>query len=360
MKISDTIDKVLQNIKKYDPSKIKFSIPGERTITTDQEWIWSAYQSIEELTVIDSRNYPTLLEFVYYLTDAASSHCTGQIFYKGEQGELYTNILGNFYINDYNKMTKLSHEIEKRVRANRCYFTSIYFGIYGYDWGHQNLILLIYDKKLNKIRVAVYDPHGSYVDKKIQDVSNKFVDALVQVNSSFMKINRTDLSPKLGMQIYSCERVGFCIMYSLLWLYCVISVTKTFNNRITINQIKYIDEYLIWKIMETDGMESTMLQFSTFIILKYIENLQPKSLRHLHIFINKKMPKTIKEIMTEKPKFKKAKKKLTKKQRNRLERLAMEETIRKINGSECESDNDCMSDHCVDGICQDYDYGDYL
>ena len=97
------------NINKYDTSSLEYIIPGTRTMITDDEWIWSIYQTIATQHKTLPQVFPSLLRTVYYILDATKSHCTGWFAIKGTT--VLTETYGEF---GNNSVASTNHTLKRK------------------------------------------------------------------------------------------------------------------------------------------------------------------------------------------------------------------------------------------------------
>ena len=227
----------------------------------------------------------------------------------------------------------------------------------GSIFGHQNILVIF--KKDNKIHISVYDPHGTNDVKKIHAVSEKFLTRIRNIYPDTIVISpRVTVSCPIGLQRYAKDRFGWCMIFSLFWLYCVLYISSKTDNGVTMDNIYLVEKIILKYAKSPELLYSMTIKFAIYLINSYLElvkNTDPE--------YNKILSNTIETIIgdtdniKETP-YKKPKSESTVKERTvylkQVTKSGSRKSNRKQDGSDCENDVDCLSDICKSNKCISY------
>lgn len=236
--------------------------------------------------------------------------------------------------------------------------------------GHQT-ILFSYVREDKRIYFTHYDPNGTLGDdSSLSTGIEKFIRSIIFMLE--LKGYKATLIPSVATSCYigpqqageKYDKQGFCVMYSLFWLYCVVSIMA----KVDLNKIKNfpkllgsVDRFLIFN---TERLHSVLINFTKFLSNGYIESQDEPYRKYLtenierliiidqlgddqHAGYLPRNPETPipSEFIAQRDEDKR---------RAQIERRATRKTTRKRPGSPCKTDRECFSDQCIDNVCSDF------
>jgi hypothetical protein len=357
--VKEVVDETA-NINLYKGGKI--SLPSTDVKLSPEKYIWLMYQAVDNMSIENNKTYPNMIELLFYITSSTNQHCTGTINFYYDSMELGLETSPRFKIKDNNKFTDkftdFVGEFAKRVRESNCPFTSLSVILSWDNNAHANILLAFKDKDSNKIFLVLYDPHGSKLDSSIRKTSNALLKSIKECDSNFVVLSRKNISCPIGQQSYANDTMGYCVMFSLFWLYCVLKISKKSNYQIDINNIKYIEKSIIRNTSSSRGLTkkpslwNTILNFSMFLSNEYIGLLSKNPdfyVSYINSFLvhyNYEYEKTLPYLYDDES--------LTKEEIKSIERTSSGKTKRKVDYEKCKNDNDCLSGNCKKNICVPY------
>lgn len=303
MELKQCIDKVFDSQQKIDPLKSHIFYDKDNIMSmTRWNYIWILYQTINSFSDIYNP-YPSLIETVYSMAlkteEKVNKSCTGQITIspapyfniKTESGGFFSYVEAN---DEFNKFA-----IEFVDRVEKCKFTSLIINYDEYkehnpevteDKGHVNA-LLIYNNK-EDIHIALYEPHGSscmehndFCQSKVEHI-NLFLLQLKNILESRKLIiieypnvtlhPRTSISRLQGIQPSLREnkttRVGYCLMYSLFWIYLVLHCFDTIKDKDITTTLTQVEKLVLNK-RDITQIEFAITGFAVSVYNRYMENI---------------------------------------------------------------------------------------
>lgn len=346
-----------------------------KTINRRSERLFREYRwkKIEE----EPTHVPTLNEIVYHLVFGGdmNSMCTGNILIRYDKILTYTQ--GGFRI-DSPKFRTFCKEFLKRLKEG-CKFNSLELSIFN-PHGHAN-VLFTYRTESGKIYLALYEPGGSKKHRFHLNV-DKIMNGIVQsAPDVFVLLPRYEVSCPIGMQERSeRHKGGYCIIYSLFWMYCLLSVIKELDRlgiNVELTRSKKDLSSLIGSIepsifstargKDPELLFNTVMNFAIKVINTYFETTNltrnPKAYEEFNqiaesqfdeVYFNDFDEENEEESEVNRVDDDKMKWRTTRTKRQ-IEKTGIDESKRKEDGLECERDDDCLSDYCNDGVCQPYD-----
>jgi hypothetical protein len=252
----------------------------------------------------------------------------------------FNNRNSKVYYNSNSKYSRLEvqlTDINKVLEKHGLFFLSVTFLSMNSSFGHENSLLFY--KKGDDIEIFPYEPHGSKETAVIHKISDPFFKIIKnKLGKNVILKSREDSCP-IGLQDYTEDKSGFCVMFSLLWLYSLMRCFKEIKNFST-NDIANIEKFYIYASSEKypskriDCLRTFVAKFGTFMIDEYIKKY------NLSEYIDRMIEKEVLERGKKVPN-------------------------RKYVGLRCNHDYECSSDicfHCKTEPCKDYMkmiYGDY-
>lgn len=346
------------------------TVPDSETKVSQNDFIWAAYQSIETLTEQYPKKYPGLIELVYFLTYSNYQFCTGRVDYTNNNNlSLLKTESGIYRVFDdktkkhTNEFKKFGAEFLKRIRNTPCPFTTLFFGISNIQGdpdkhqSHQNIIIIFKDEE--KIHLSVYDPHGSQYYSEIQKAADNFLIQLRDLYPDIFVISpRVTVSCPIGLQAYANDDFGYCVVFSLFWLYCVLYISSKSNNGLNLNNIHFVEKFMIFYAKKPKKLFNMTIKFSIYLINSYIELLTKKGNPQFNIQFAKLIKYNIKDEADIKELSHKRVSIGTETERKKyLKKASISGTLkstRKKDGDICKHNDDCMSDICNDQKCISY------
>ena len=357
-----------QIIKNLDESVPSLNLINKFTIYSDnnkkniiintEQYMWAFYQ-----TLFTKYTYSiSPIEILYNMVGVNNSHCTGKVYFTYE----YKLKTDKSYITNSDFTTKLIN----RVRTCKSLFTSVnVILIPKNSSAHANMLFTYYDKKREKIKISLYDPNGSGIDKDY--LSHKLLELIKNENPSLFEIiPRTDISCVEGMQTYTSDYTGFCVMFSFFWLYCILNISKN-NSDIKLEEIKYVEKLIIG-MLPPKILYNIVMKFMTIFTHECFEkgNIGNMKVFNEHFFttaVTQVDPMFIFNNKESQPsyfgKFMDFFKlnNIEKTMINEQEKKANETTIKRKNNENCIVNDDCFSDLCKNNKCISYQkYSDSL
>jgi len=122
------------------------------------------------------------------------------------------------YQNKVYDMRKFSKIIENMLdTSSELIFTN--FNVVNKTSGHATVLIM--EKQDNIWNFYYYDPNGS----SNTDYSYQFLDMLLRYqNKKISIIPITKISCPISIQKYTEEKIGFCLMFSFFWIYCILNI----------------------------------------------------------------------------------------------------------------------------------------
>ena len=376
--------------------------------TTRWNYIWVLYQTVISINDIHPNIYPSIIETVYSMAlktqDEVNKNCTGQIFISHENKMKLTE--GAEYF-DYSTNSKgeFNNFVDEFLnRVDKCQFTSllIYYDEYkdSYSFitknsGHANIILIHNDDTDNNIYMALYEPHGTSCDtdgdnfcirkkrnidnflKKLKDNvderekgRNIFIESIIELlcykkpKRTMLLYDRTFISREESIQSIIPEndttKEGYCVMYSLFWVYLILHCFKISKTKNIKSTLKNVEELVL--LYPVEHLEKVITGFAISVYNYYFENVNNMSRENV-TFFHKEFERLFNLTWnTEKIGIKSTKRKLAQRKipnsrrRSKMEEFGAEDefVLKKYDREICRFDEDCLSHNCKRGICAPY------
>lgn len=168
--------------------------------------------------------------------------------------------------------------------SEHCKFFAIYTSLVTKVGGHANMIFgenisstdAIGDKMTNnKTVLNYYEPHGTkFFTKEIASV----LDKIQRSSNGKIITNYYGMSNYIGAQLYSLDSVGYCVMFSLFWIYLVLNiVVYNINNNSYIPSTFWIDEveYYYMKLLTRRDIMDIIVTFAIQQFNDFIHLIAP-------------------------------------------------------------------------------------
>lgn len=367
-----------KQIRVHDPKN-----RGSNYTVSQSDYVWAQYQAIDTIYNDNPIKWPGLIQLLYYISGTNIKLCTGRIAYqhlsteppsfsidmqKNENKQLNKDeIVDMVYIKDPTtglyapKFIKFVTDFYDRVINGDCFnsnFNTLFFDLYMDQGGHQNIILAFKTKNSHRVTLAVYEPHGSESSSVIM-LSNELLYFIIDVAPDKFKIaSRFRVSMPEGLQSYANDNLGYCIAFSLFWLFCVLYISKVTNGRVDLSNIRYVEIYIKKFAKSPEYLMKIVYDFSLFLVNKYITLMSTRSPRFNEVFasnvfynirmttdIKKKRDQSKRELPLD----------IQKEQEKYLSNVVLSSGKRKIyrknDGEKCNSNSDCASDICNSNKC---------
>jgi hypothetical protein len=164
--------------------------------------------------------------------------------------------------------------------------------------GHRNILVIEHLK--DKINIVVYDPMGSdYSEFNVDKVIRTIGDELETITEKKVNIMKKEISCPIGLQKVSEDLIGYCVMFSYFWIYCVMHIIsmieKHYKN--TPELTLWLDkvEIYIYDILKNSNSSifNTVVNFTDYYTKKVNLYISRKEASQYDIF--KILPKNIAE-----------------------------------------------------------------
>jgi len=330
-------------------------------------YVWILYQILDDLGIVAPRKYPSLMELLFYLnepTNFTQSHCTGRITLDTNTGQIETDSQGNITTDE--EFGKFIQTYLQRLKSG-CRFNSLALDLvlgkdkYGNTEGHQN-ILFSYMTKDENILLSLYDPGGARIDPwhgKVNIFLMKIRDVAKIRGYNIEIISRRNISCPLGMQ-YKDSTLGFCIIYSFFWLYCVLQVMDVpdqLSREDFIFQIGNVERIILER---REDVSTVIVKFAHYLVDEYMtllkETTRADLVKHLERLFIERVIENINDLYPVE---------LVKTERKRshgnIKRKIADTEIYERSGQDgsfCTERSDCLSDLCVENRC--VEHSDYF
>ena len=343
-----------------------FTVPYvEKPVPTDV-YIYAMYQSILSMHKDNPVKYPSMLELIYYISHASQQHCTGMIFYDSFKGTLKTSrkeFLISSGTDPSPDMVAFTQEMVRRLTDGNCGFNSIDLGFSfrnkdGKKSGHANLILMNLDTNTNTIYLSLYEPHGAQVAEYISQHTNNLMNVIAASVPNIRIVPRTVISDPRGLQAQACDRVGYCVVFSLLWLFTVLNVSVKTRHPLSLSEISYIEPALTNLLRTPSNIMKLAKNFAALLYNQYITLITRGGNEKFHDIYQDHFYDLLdyKGYPSNRPGLFSAIAGLSSipaeyRHLKRLSDMASEETQRADDGTSCIVDENCMSSLCVNKKC---------
>lgn len=239
-------------------------------------------------------------------------------------------------------------------------------GYFGDGEAHSNVTVFLREKLVNgelseKLTTILYEPHGFLENST--DIANLFNTGIMSIwdkNGRWSKIvpvTRKEFSG-LGFQTISNDDVGYCTMFSALWLYILLSISKikrvseSSSDEITLQDIKDIELLVMKRVVETDNDILKIVQNFAYDMYSYISLKTDIDQESLH--------REFKSVGVDegymKRNFEYIMRKMSTSRKNQLKRNEDVQTasggVKKVEDNKtCDGSKDCLSGICYKNKC---------
>lgn len=320
------VDTILNNIPYVNPKKL---VPYRKKIDYDtydvyeipyDQYVWYLYQTIEwynrdvtfdekeglvnivfdmisyksecnaHFSISDNNRYIRYGNLIFYYTDKGISGL--KRLSESELKEVYSDLSTEYDTGDLQKDFKkggiktLIQFIQKKME--KCRFAAFPITLTIKDRGlHRNIIFAerVEDGKESKIVLNYYEPHGS-AQQHIRSSVTTILENLEKYSEGEIIYNYAGVSCLQGAQTLSAPAdIGYCIMFSLLWIYIVFSVVAYNINKgsyvPSIEWISKIEKYYTSQLGKKE-IYGTVVSFAEKVFNRYIhKNYNTPEVREL-------------------------------------------------------------------------------
>lgn len=176
-------------------------------------------------------------------------------------------------------------------RAKQCKYSTLLLGVYdtlttGETYGHQNVIFTRYKASDRSLHLVLYEPHGLIpaLDeakhyKKVELFLAEIQAILTKKNVKVKIHPRYIVSCPYGIQQQAGDRVGFCVLYSIFMVYCVLWKIQSGGEHQSLRKLLDSTESDIIKIFGknmNDFLIIFMIMLSNLVIHYIPKNRQEK------------------------------------------------------------------------------------
>lgn len=365
--------KVSQKMRAYPESENKYY-----EIHPD-DYLFAVFQTIEQIVKV-SKDFPPLTELLYYIVDSETSnqgenrlhkYCTGEIRLITVPGVLQIETKKGKFQAGTLKFREWMAEYVNRLEAG-CKFNSLIVnavGIEGKDmsgYGHRNIIFSYItepDKEgKKKVYLSVYEPHGSDLDYFSMSHYGG-IDRLLEQMIGYINTTTDYQAELIPRKMTSCPAgpqsmdttIGFCIMYSFFWLYCLLHVMNVEKDD-RIEDFPYLISNIDRLIMsDPKKVPVAIYNFTVYMVNSYLENISPnlqarfvqKLNDNFFLRIQAEMIPVKENKMVRQPP-------ISLKRKREIEQEASSPYTRRKTELSCDINAECASDLCVRGKCVDF------
>lgn len=288
IEVSDIVKSTIEEVEKVklpekmflDERVLKTSKRTFRIYTNPDQWAYTIYDAIYR------SNLP-LLELLYHymlpnqmnyqefqslaIIQSQNGSYTVYVQKPGNQSSVLVKLPTN----------EIASYIVDKIIDSKCNMIPINLGLIfkGMSYGHQNSMIMLYESSTRTISAYLYDPHGSGPGMKYNDMAFHGLNELfkyIDMDERIEKVKFIDkrtVSCPIGMQSISDESggVGYCVMYSLLWLFLIIRLQRDksiVNETVTGEHISLIERETISQLKKkspSSGLKSQGKYFRSFI-----------------------------------------------------------------------------------------------
>jgi hypothetical protein len=333
------------------PKKMNIDIEDKRYILSPAKYLRTYTQSYEK----------NLVKTIYYCVNKNMNFlCTGSIKFYADQDAIETKTQGSFFIkyssNSYTEKFKtfISNYVN-RIHKGKCIFNTIFISVYDKDetnetYGHANIITSCYHKRENTLELSIYEPHGSDVYKdnglphyKKIDTLLKDIKTVIKSQKIFSKVTiipRNKISCPIGNQTYGKDNEGLCFIYSLFYLYVILSIMKEISiieekddDDPYLEDIQHLERYI--QDVFKDKLEANLIKFGILLVNEMIK-ISSKKVHDI------KFKDRIKNI----PSYN-----IIGRSKKNRDVKKVKSMVKKYDNEECKDDNECYGGICKNNIC---------
>jgi hypothetical protein len=239
------------------------------------EYIYAYYHAIE--TILGEKT--SLIETVYSVAVYSDNAklCTGKLMI-----DLPTKMVerkeGDFSYDSEEKSDTNTYHTRKllaKINSNlkQCKGISLALISKDEDGAHHQNVLFIYEDSIGKITFAVYEP-GGQVELDTLPLIEYIAEKYAKTYNVETRVISHEISCHYGMQSYY-DQVGYCVMWSLLWLYIVFMLIQ--DERCTTEGAIDQAEHLIISYANRPGKDhgkflyKIVVNFGMYIAQKHME-----------------------------------------------------------------------------------------
>jgi hypothetical protein len=166
------------------------------------------------------------------------------------------------------------HKFIKKVRRVGCSFTSLYLIVDFYDHKKEEMtghaMNLIAFPKDNKIILNIYDTNGVIARKSNPGkITTLLIKRMMEVAPDVFEVaNRADISCKIGLQHASKDKEGYCVLFALFWLHCLLYITNRSRYGINDKNILLLETCLLE--VSNNQLLDLMKSFAMVLVSSYV------------------------------------------------------------------------------------------
>jgi hypothetical protein len=126
----------------------------------------------------------------------------------------------------YKFLEKMNTKIKK---CERYYIVLLNINIVNTPIAHRNILFI--EKLKDRLNILRYEPAGYYInvwEEKGKDSVDSFIkefgEGLEEISEKKVNVFKREATCPIGLQTYSKDRKGYCVMFSYFWAYCVMNI----------------------------------------------------------------------------------------------------------------------------------------
>lgn len=231
--------------------------------------------------------------------------------------------------------------------------------------GHQN-VLIVFKMTEDLYFVVVYEPHGWEDDFSSSELRSSFLEnlqlAVADVSKKYVWLPMENTSCPVGMQNASTDSVGYCVMFSNFWLYCVLRCFPDLSKLRKPSEFQHAI-YSIERVILDEVAHSSLLMMITNFTIAYCEQfwsmvrLRPEQMKKfdaemLHHLESEGRTRFVTAPLTMNTLFPKS----LQEKKELMDVDHEDDGGRVADGAPCERDEDCLSHCCKGGTCVTVNY----
>lgn len=175
-------------------------------------------------------------------------------------------------------------------RTKKCEYSTVLLNIQDeykeQPYGHLNVFFTHYIREKNSMEIVVYEPHGTIppTGRKQESIHYTKIDLFLQGIKDILKMKgiyvkilpRYTVSCPIGLQSKTKDTTGFCVVYSLFMVYCVLWMIRAGKYKQGLRELLSNIEEDVIKIFDKklDRLLTIFIISVSNIVLEYI----PKSM----------------------------------------------------------------------------------
>lgn len=281
MTFESDLENIVNNILALRlPSYFNYYKNGKTIKVPSFQYFYYIYQAMISLAdrdmLLGKREYPYLIEIVHKMADVRVD-CINTIYFNIEDETVRAE--SGLYKEYKDVLPKIVKKFIEISGKGKCLNTSIDLVLESETDCHQNIVFVEFT---NPIKIYLYEPYGSFrstteVGKIVIDFVKEFGLELKKQTSVPVKLApQHSVSCQIGLQSRIKRDVGFCVIVSFFWLYCVLVLSKKYPLETVLEKTESRIVSIVEKIGRSKStpskvMENLIVKFSALVTTSTIE-----------------------------------------------------------------------------------------